>query len=101
MYIIGFPLLLGSFGKDYMLLADWKTHHCSSMIFLLIGSFINILYIYPIVKVGFFNKNPIKLDLSHKTIPFTMRIAIAIAISLANYMSVFINQIITFFHQHV
>jgi multicomponent Na+:H+ antiporter subunit D len=99
--IIGFPLLPGSFGKDYMLVADWKTHHYSSMIFLLIGSFINVLYIYPIVKAGFFNKNPAKLDLTHKTIPLTMRIAVIIAISLAIYMSIFINQIISFFHQYV
>jgi NADH:ubiquinone oxidoreductase subunit 2 (subunit N) len=84
-----------------MLVADWKTHHYSSMIFLLIGSFINVLYIYPIVKAGFFNKNPAKLDLTHKTIPLTMKIAIIIAISLAICMSVFINHIINFFHQYV
>ena len=99
--IIGFPLLPGSFGKDYMILADWKTHHYSSLIFLLIGSFINILYIYPIVKAGFFDQNPTKLDLQNKVVPFTMRMAIMIAISLAIYMSIFINQIITFFHQYV
>jgi multicomponent Na+:H+ antiporter subunit D len=99
--IIGFPLLPGSFGKDYMLLADWKTHHYSAIVFLLIGSLINVLYIYPIVKAGFFNKNPTKLNLQNKIVPFTMRIAIVIAISLAIYMSIFINQIINFFHQYV
>ncbi len=71
-FIIGFSLLPGSFGKDYIILADWKTHHYSSLIFLLIGSFINILYIYPIVKAGFFNQNPTKLDLQNKVVPFTM-----------------------------
>ncbi len=60
-----------------------------------------VLYIYPIVKAGFFNKNPTKLNLQNKIVPFTMRIAIAIAISLAIYMSIFINQIINFFHQYV
>jgi hypothetical protein len=32
--IIGFPLLPGSFGKDYMIIADWKTHHYASILFL-------------------------------------------------------------------
>lgn len=55
--IIGFPFLPGSFGKDYMIISDWKTHHYSSIIFLVFGSIINIPYIYPIVKAGFFTKN--------------------------------------------
>jgi len=97
--IIGFPLLPGSFGKDYMIIADFKTHHYSSLIFLLAGSIINILYIWPIVKAGFFTK--IKTKFHKKEIPITMRIAIIIGISLAIYMSIFINKIITFFQIYV
>lgn len=97
--IIGFPLLPGSFGKDYMIIADWKTHHYASILFLIVGSVINVLYIYPIVKAGFFTKNPIPVE--KKRIPLTMRMAIIIGILIAISMSIFINQIVNFFNLYV
>lgn len=97
--IIGFPFLPGSFGKDYMIVADWKSHHYASIVFLIAGSIINILYIYPIVKAGFFTKNPKPIIKKH--IPLTMRIAIIGGILIAISMSIFINNIISFFNMYV
>lgn len=93
--IIGLPFLPGSFGKDYMIIADWKTHHYASILFLVAGSIINILYIYPLVKAGFFTKNP--QPIVKKPIPLTMRLAIILGVALAIAMSVFISNIINFF----
>lgn len=97
--IIGFPFLPGSFGKDYMIAADWKTHHYASILFLVVGSLINILYIYPIVKAGFFTKNPVHIE--KKCIPLTMRIAIILGVCIAISMSIFITNIINFFNFYV
>lgn len=97
--IIGFPLLPGSFGKDYMIIADWKGHHYASMIFLIAGSIINILYIYPIVKAGFFTKNPAPIEKKH--IPLTMRIAIIGGVLVAILMSILIHNITSFFGLYV
>ena len=56
---------------------------------------INILYIFPIIKAGFFQKNFAKKSLIK--IPLTMRLAIIIAVLLAISMSYFINDLINFF----
>ena len=56
---------------------------------------INILYIFPIIKAGFFQKNLAKKSLIK--IPLTMRLAIIIAVLLAISMSYFINDLINFF----
>jgi multicomponent Na+:H+ antiporter subunit D len=93
--IIGAPLMPGSFGKDYMLMSEWQTHHYSAMIFLVAGSIINILYIYPIIKAGFFSKKIGTIE--RKKIPFTMQLAIIIGVILALLMSIFISNITNFF----
>ena len=93
--IIGLPFLPGSFGKDYMIISEWQTHHYSSIIFLIAGSIINILYIYPIVKAAFFHKNYTKKDLPET--PITMRLAIMISIALSIMISIYINEIVEFF----
>lgn len=93
--IIGIPYLPGSFGKDLMIISEMQTHHYSSVIFLICGSLINILYIFPIIKAGFFSKNVDRINLIE--IPLTMRLAIIIAVLLAFSMSYFINDLINFF----
>ena len=93
--IIGAPLMPGSFSKDYMLMSEWQTHHYSAMIFLVAGSIINILYIYPIIKAGFFSKKIGTIE--RKKIPFTMQLAIIIGVILALLMSIFISNITNFF----
>jgi NADH:ubiquinone oxidoreductase subunit 2 (subunit N) len=93
--IIGIPYLPGSFGKDLMIISEMQTHHYSSVIFLICGSLINILYIFPIIKAGFFSKKVGRKNLVE--IPLTMRLAIIIAVLLAFSMSYFINDLINFF----
>ena len=56
---------------------------------------INILYIFPIIKAGFFSKKSAKKSLIK--IPIIMRLAIIIAVLLAISMSYFINDLINFF----
>jgi multicomponent Na+:H+ antiporter subunit D len=93
--IIGIPFFPGSFGKDYMLLSELQTHHYSAIIFLVSGSLINILYIYPVVKAGFFHKKDDQFIA--KKIPFTMKLSIMIAMIIAVLLSVFISNITNFF----
>lgn len=93
--IIGLPFLPGSFGKDYMIVAEYETHHYISILFLMAGSIINILYIYPVVKAGFFTKTPIPLQ--KKIIPLSMRAAIVCGMVLAISMSLFIGRLTDFF----
>lgn len=92
--IIGFPMLPGSYGKDYMIMSDLQTHHYASLIFLITGSIINILYIYPISKAAFFTKNPEKIIT--KRIPFTMRLAIILSLILAATMVIYVSDLVEF-----
>lgn len=93
--IIGMPFLPGSYGKDYMILSELETNNYSSLIFLITGSFINILYIYPIVKAAFFNKTI--SNVKTRVIPLTMRLAILIGTTLAIIMGLFVSDMIKFF----
>lgn len=92
--IIGFPFLPGSYGKDYMILSELGTHHYAAIIFLIAGSLINILYIYPIVKAAFFNKNPEPIEI--KAIPFFMRLAILVGIMLSILMGFNVSTLVKF-----
>jgi multicomponent Na+:H+ antiporter subunit D len=96
--IIGFPLLPGSYGKDYMLISEFKSHHYSALVFLIAGSIINILYIYPIFKAGFFSKKNHHFKIHY--IPLSMRLAIIITVSIAILFSYFIGNITSFFADH-
>jgi len=51
--IIGFPMLAGSYSKDLMIIEEWNNESYFAMMSLIVGSFINILYIYPPVKAAF------------------------------------------------
>lgn len=92
--IIGFPLLPGSYGKDYMIISGLQTHHYAPLIFLITGSVINILYIYPTFKAAFFTKNPEKIII--KTIPLTMRLAILLGLFLSIIMTFYISDLVKF-----
>ncbi len=99
--IIGFPWLPGSFGKDYMILADIQTQNYWPILFLVVGSIINILYIYPVVKAGFFVKPTEIVPFVRKPIPLSMASAVIFAIGLAIAMSIFINPLVAFFQQYL
>jgi multicomponent Na+:H+ antiporter subunit D len=80
--ITGFPLLAGYYSKDLMLIEEIHSHHYAAAFFLLTGSLINFLYIYPIIKAGFWplikkyllRENIILQPIVEK-IPFSMKLA--------------------------
>jgi len=96
--IIGIPYLPGSFGKELMIDAEISSKHFSSIIFLLCGSFINILYIFPIFKSAFFGK--VEGHYKTLTVPLTMKIAIISGVSLSILMSFYIENLIIFFKHY-
>jgi multicomponent Na+:H+ antiporter subunit D len=98
--IIGFPWLPGSFGKDYMILADIQTQQYWPILFLIVGSIINILYIYPVVKAGFFVKKEETVPFIRHPVPFSMAFAILFAVGLAISMSIFIDPLVAFFRRY-
>jgi len=93
--ITGFPFLAGYHSKDLMLLEDIHTGNYAAAFFLLVGSFINILYIYPIVKSGFFYKEKIPLEV--KNIPIGMKIAIGICVLVVLSFSFWTYYVIRYF----
>jgi len=97
--IIGVPMLPGSYGKDYMIISEFKTHHYAALVFLATGSFINILYIYPIVKAAFFTKSAAEIQI--KEIPLTMRLSIIIGTILAILMGIFISNFSEFLKLYI
>ncbi len=78
--IIGFPLLAGSYSKDLMLLEEIHTRNYLAAGFLVVGSLINVLYIWPIVKAGFFTRAEGPFEA--RRIPRTMRVAIGLCVLL-------------------
>jgi multicomponent Na+:H+ antiporter subunit D len=74
--IIGFPLLAGFYSKDLILLEEIAHHHYGAAFFLLVGSFINILYIYPVARNAFWVKPNPELQLA----PMNRSMAVAIAL---------------------
>lgn len=96
--IIGIPLLPGSYGKDFMLISEFQTHHYASLIFLVTGSLINILYIYPIIKAAFFNKKDPAIK--SRKIPPSMRLAILSGVAISVLISLFISDIVKFFETY-
>ncbi|HLD76633.1 MAG TPA: proton-conducting transporter membrane subunit [Rickettsiales bacterium] len=80
--IIGMPLLPGSISKDLMIIADLQSHHYEGMIFVITGSILNIMYIYPIAKATF-GKNVLQKKELPKLMSFVIiSLAIIMLISL-------------------
>jgi multicomponent Na+:H+ antiporter subunit D len=48
--ISGFPFFAGYYSKDIMLLEEIHRHHYSAAAFLVIGSILNFVYIYPLIR---------------------------------------------------
>lgn len=95
MSIAGFPFMAGYFSKDLMLLEEIHSHNYSAALFLLIGSIINIFYIWPILRNAFFSKNPEALEARY--IPFTMRLAMGSCLIFLILLSVYTFNIIRAF----
>jgi multicomponent Na+:H+ antiporter subunit D len=92
--ITGFPFLAGYYSKDLMLIEEWHTGNYASSFFLLLGSFINILYIYPVVRAAF---NPVDTTLEIKPIPKMMLAVFIISVLLifgSNFYITYLTHII-------
>ncbi|MFQ3575024.1 MAG: proton-conducting transporter membrane subunit [Cytophagales bacterium] len=75
--ITGFPFLAGYYSKDLMLLEELHTGNYLSSAFLLLGSIINLFYIFPVVKNIIKKPDP---NFKAKPIPRGMIIVFSIAV---------------------
>lgn len=93
--IAGFPLFAGYLSKDLMLLEELHAGNYAAAIFLLAGSIMNIFYIVPIIKAGFWGKpDP---QVVKKPVPISMRIAIFVCIFTLLMLSFYTYNIIRMF----
>ncbi len=83
----GFPFLAGYYSKDIMLLEEIHRHHYSAAAFLLIGSILNFVYIYPLI-VATFRKSTKKTPVA-KPLPFAMMAAIILCTCLIIALSLY------------
>jgi formate hydrogenlyase subunit 3/multisubunit Na+/H+ antiporter MnhD subunit len=90
--ITGFPLLAGHYGKEMMLWEEFSQHQYAAAAFLLVGSIINFLYIYPVLRAAF-RKNTSLEKPSY--IPSGLSIAIAINVLLLIMLSFFDHYIVS------
>lgn len=93
--IAGFPLFAGYFSKDLMLLEELHSGNYAAVIFLLVGSIMNIFYIAPIVKAGFWTKGDIEFN--KKPIPIGMAISISLCMLILFLLSFYTYYIIRIF----
>lgn len=92
--ITGFPFLAGYYSKDLMLIEEWNAHYYPSVIFLVLGSLVNVLYILGPVRNAFRKRDP---DFSVKPVPVSMLIAFLISIGLivgSNYYVTYITSLL-------
>lgn len=93
--IAGVPLFAGFLSKDMILLEGVHQNHYAVAVFLLVGSFINILYIYPILKAGLFGK---KIEgYTARVIPWSMKLAVLACLLLTLTFSQYVNRLIEIF----
>ena len=85
--ISGFPFLAGFYSKDLMLLEEIHRHHYSVALFLLTGSFLNFVYIYPLILATC--RKSTSATPSTAPVPLPMTIAILICTGMLIALSVF------------
>jgi multicomponent Na+:H+ antiporter subunit D len=84
--ISGFPFLAGYHSKDIMLLEEIHRHQYFAAAFLLTGSFLNFVYIYPLIRATL--RKPTSTTPATAPIPLAMRIAILICTGMIIALSV-------------
>lgn len=95
--IAGVPFFAGFHSKDLMLLEEMHTKHFAAALFLLCGSFVNLLYIYPILKSGITAYVPKKkhteeeINEISKRIHPTMKYGTILSFSLLLGISIFLD----------
>ncbi len=93
--IAGFPLFAGYFSKDLMLLEELHSGNYAAAIFLLIGSIMNIFYIAPIIKAGFWTEP--EIGFNKKPIPIGMKISISLCMLILILLSFYTYYVIRIF----
>ncbi len=89
--ITGFPFLAGYYSKDLMLLEEIAHHQYAAAAFLVVGSVLNFLYIFPVLRAACQRVNGSHMNL--KPVPFGIRLALAINTLLVIGLSIFTVQI--------
>lgn len=85
--ISGFPFLAGYYSKDIMLLEELHRHHYSAAAFLLIGSILNFVYIYPLICATL--QKPTAATPSAAPLSLAMKTAILVCSGLLLLLSAF------------
>ncbi|MEY3369689.1 MAG: hypothetical protein RLZZ361_359, partial [Cyanobacteriota bacterium] len=93
MSIAGFPLLAGYLSKDLMLLEELHSGNYAAVLFLIVGSIINIFYIFPVLKAGFGRTRTVE----SRPIPLSMAFAIVTCIIALISLSFYTYNIIRIF----
>ncbi len=74
--ITGFPLLAGYYSKDLMLIEELHRHHYAAAFFLVGGSLINLVYIFPLIRASISPRLPTTPQ--SRPVPFAMAAAVVI-----------------------
>ena len=85
------PMLAGSYGKHYILEEAYHYGRYSSIVYLLMGAYINFLYIYPLVKAAF--RKGVTREWGFKEIPIGMKIVLIATLTIILGFSQFIENI--------
>lgn len=93
--ISGFPFLAGYYSKDVMLLEEVHRHHYAAASFLLIGSVLNFVYIYPLIRASLrrataATPRPAKLPLAMTT---ALIACVALILTLSAYAFVLMRYV--------
>lgn len=88
----GFPFLAGYYSKDIMLLEQIHHHHYFAAGFLLVGSFLNFVYIYPLIRATLRKKTA--ATPSTAAVPLPMKVAILICTAMVIALSAFAYAVI-------
>jgi multicomponent Na+:H+ antiporter subunit D len=92
--ISGFPFLAGYYSKDLMLLEELHRHHYAAALFLLGGSFLNLVYIYPLIRATLRKSTP--ATPSSAAVPLPMAIAILICTGMIIAISIFAHSLMRY-----
>jgi multicomponent Na+:H+ antiporter subunit D len=89
--ITGFPFLAGYYSKDLMLLEEIAHHQYAAAAFLIAGSVLNFLYIFPVLRAACRKTDGSNFNV--KPIPFGIRLALVANTLLVVALSIFTVQI--------
>ncbi len=92
--ISGFPFLAGFYSKDLMLLEEIHRHHYSAALFLLTGSFLNFVYIFPLIRATC--RKSTEATPTSAAVPLPMTIAVLLCTGILIILSVFARSLISY-----